>query len=248
MKRAFYIIRQIAYTVFSFCYFIGFAIDMTVKGFFLLTLGGATEEHKRKYHTILQRKSRFVINHVPGTTFSYCNPNGETFEKPSVIICNHQSHLDLMAVMMLTPNLIILTKKWVWHNPFYGIVIRYADYFPITDTEQMVENIKRKVKEGYSVVIFPEGTRSPDCQIMRFHKGAFYLAENLNLDIVPVFIKGFGKVLPKESFHLHPGHMSVEVMKRIRRDDPQEMYGYREMAKRMRAVYIKKNEEVCHHR
>lgn len=248
MKRAFYIIRQIAYTVFSFCYFIGFAIDMTVKGFFLLTLGGATEEHKRKYHTILQRKSRFVINHVPGTTFSYCNPNGETFEKPSVIICNHQSHLDLMAVMMLTPNLIILTKKWVWHNPFYGIVIRYADYFPITDTEQMVENIKRKVKEGYSVVIFPEGTRSPDCQIMRFHRGAFYLAENLNLDIVPVFIKGFGKVLPKESFHLHPGHMSVEVMKRIRRDDPQEMYGYREMAKRMRAVYIKKNEEVCHHR
>ena len=221
---------------------------MTVKGFFLLTLGGATEEHKRKYHTILQRKSRFVINHVPGTTFSYCNPNGETFEKPSVIICNHQSHLDLMAVMMLTPNLIILTKKWVWHNPFYGIVIRYADYFPITDTEQMVENIKRKVKEGYSVVIFPEGTRSPDCQIMRFHRGAFYLAENLNLDIVPVFIKGFGKVLPKESFHLHPGHMSVEVMKRIRRDDPQEMYGYREMAKRMRAVYIKKNEEVCHHR
>lgn len=221
---------------------------MTVKGFFLLTLGGATEEHKRKYHTILQRKSRFVINHVPGTTFSYSNPNGETFEKPSVIICNHQSHLDLMAVMMLTPNLIILTKKWVWHNPFYGIVIRYADYFPITDTEQMVENIKRKVKEGYSVVIFPEGTRSPDCQIMRFHRGAFYLAENLNLDIVPVFIKGFGKVLPKESFHLHPGHMSVEVMKRIRRDDPQEMYGYREMAKRMRAVYIKKNEEVCHHR
>ena len=189
-----------------------------------------------------------MINHVPGTTFSYSNPDGETFEKPSVIICNHQSHLDLMAVMMLTPNLIILTKKWVWHNPFYGIVIRYADYFPVTDTDQMVEDIKRKVMEGYSVVIFPEGTRSPDCQIMRFHRGAFYLAENLNLDIVPVFIKGFGKVLPKESFHLHPGHMSVEVMKRIHRDDPQEMYGYREMAKRMRAVYVKKNEEVCHHR
>ena len=248
MKRAFYIIRQVAYTIFSFCYFIGFAIDMTVRGFFLLTLGGNTEEHKRKYHTILQRKSRFVINHVPGTTFSYSNPDGETFEKPSVIICNHQSHLDLMAVMMLTPNLIILTKKWVWHNPFYGIVIRYADYFPITDTDQMVEDIKRKVQEGYSVVIFPEGTRSPDCKIMRFHRGAFYLAEHLHLDIVPVFIHGFGEVLPKESFHLHPGHMSVEVMKRIRRDDPQEMCDYREMAKRMRAAYIKKNEEVCHHR
>ena len=248
MNRLWYMIRQTAYTVFSFCYFIGFAIDMTVRGFFLLTLGGATEAHKRKYHAILQRKSRYVINHVPGTTFSYSNPDGETFEKPSVIISNHQSHLDLMAIMMLTPNLIILTKKWVWHNPFYGIVIRYADYFPITDTDQMVEDIKRKVQEGYSVVIFPEGTRSPDCKIMRFHRGAFYLAEHLHLDIVPVFIHGFGEVLPKESCHIQPGHNYVEVMKRIRRDDPQEMCDYREMAKRMRAAYIKKNEEVCRHR
>lgn len=248
MNRSLYIIRQTAYTVFSFCYFIGFAIDMTVRGFFLITLGGATEAHKRKYHAILQRKSRYVINHVPGTTFSYSNPQNETFEKPAVIISNHQSHLDLMGIMMLTPNLIILTKKWVWHNPFYGIVIRYADYFPITDTDQMVEDIKGKVKEGYSVVVFPEGTRSPDSQIMRFHRGAFYLAENLNLDIIPVFIDGFGKVLPKESFHLHPGHMSVEVMKRIHRDDPQEACGYREMTKRLHGVYLKKNEEVRHHR
>lgn len=248
MKRLLYIIRQTAYTVFSFCYFIGFAFDMTVRGFFLITLGGATEAHKRKYHAILQRKSRYVINHVPGTTFSYSNPLNETFEKPAVIISNHQSHLDLMAIMMLTPNLIILTKKWVWHNPFYGIVIRYADYFPITDTDQMVEDIKGKVKEGYSVVVFPEGTRSPDCQIMHFHRGAFYLAENLNLDIVPVFIDGFGKVLPKESFHLHPGHMSVEVMKRIHRHDPQEACGYREMTKRLHHLYLRKNEEMCHHR
>ena len=246
MNRLWYMIRQTAYTVFSFCYFIGFAIDMTVRGFFLLTLGGATEAHKRKFHAILQRKSRFVINHVPGTTFSYSNPDGETFEKPSVIICNHQSHLDLMAVMMLTPNLIILTKKWVWHNPFYGIVIRYADYFPITDTEEMMQDISKKVEEGYSVVIFPEGTRSADCRILRFHRGAFYLAEQLNLDIVPVFINGFGKVLPKESFHLHPGHMSLEVMKRVRRDEEQE--DYRDMTKRMHRLYIKKSEEVCHHR
>lgn len=241
-------LRQFAYTIFSFCYFLGFAIDMTVRGFFLLTLGGATDEHKLRYHRILQRKSRFVINHVPGTSFSFLNEQGETFEKPSVIVSNHQSHLDLMGIMMLTPNLIILTKNWVWHNPFYGIVIRYADYFPITDTEEMTEAIAAKVKKGYSVMIFPEGTRSPDCRIQRFHRGAFYLAEKLNLDIVPVFINGFGKVLPKESFHLHPGHMSLEVMPRIRRDDPSWNIDYRDMTKRIRSVYLKKNEEVRHNR
>jgi len=231
-------IKQWAYTIFSFCYFLGFAIDMTVRGFFLITLGGATKEHKLKYHTILQRKSRFVINHVPGTTFHYSNPHGETFEKPAMIISNHQSHLDLMGIIMLTPKLIILTKNWVWHNPFYGIIIRYADFFPISDTEEMRNNLMEKVKEGYSVMIFPEGTRSADCRIQRFHRGAFYLAEEMGLDILPVYIKGFGKVLPKTSWHLHPGKMSVEVMPRIRRDDPAEACGYREMTKKVHRMYL----------
>ena len=238
-------LRQAIYTVFSFCYFIGLAIDMTLRGFFLITLGGATDEHKRKYHRILQHKARFVINHVPGTSFSYSNPQGETFDKPAVIISNHQSHLDLMGIMMLTPNLIILTKNWVWHNPFYGIVIRYADFFPISETEEMTQKIAKMVEKGYSVMIFPEGTRSEDCNIRRFHRGAFYLAEQLGIDIIPVYIDGFGTVLPKKSFHLHPGHMSVEVMSRI----PVHSSGYREMTKQMHSLYIKKrNEEMRHHR
>ena len=235
-------IRQTIYTVFSFCYFIGFAIDMTIRGFFLITLGGATDENKQKYHRMLQKKSRFVINHVPGT-FSESNPSRESFKVPSVIISNHQSHLDLMAIMMLTPNLIILTKNWVWHNPFYGIVIRYADYFPITDTDDMMERIAAKVEKGYSVMIFPEGTRSADCRIQRFHRGAFYLAEKLKLDIVSVFLKGFGQVLPKESYHLHPGHMSLEVMPRISRNDPALQCDYREMTKRLHREYLNKNNE-----
>ena len=239
MNRIWYVIRQTSYTVFSFCYFIGLAIELTVVGFFLITLGGATEEHKRKYHRILQRKSRFVMNHVPGTTFTYDNPHNEQFETPSVIISNHQSHLDLMAIMLLTPNLIILTKNWVWHNPFYGIIIRYADFFPISDTEQMTDMLSEKISQGYSVMIFPEGTRSADCHIQRFHRGAFYLAEQLGVDIVPVFISGFGKVLPKTSFHLHPGHMSMEVMPRVRRQDAAD---YREMTKQLHRMYLEKSQ------
>lgn len=236
MRRLLYIIRQTVFTVFSFCFFIGFAIEMTVVGFFLITLGGATDEHKLKYHRMLQRQSRFVINHVPGTTFAYSNPNGETFQTSAVIVSNHQSHLDLMAIIMLTPKLIILTKDWVWHNPFYGIVIRYADYFPIRDTEQMQQDIANMVKKGYSVVIFPEGTRSEDGHIQRFHRGAFYLAEQLQMDIIPVFINGFHKVLPKTSWHLHPGQMTMEVMPRISHN----ACGYREMTKNVHRLYVEK--------
>ena len=237
MRRLIYIIRQTIYTLFSFCYFLVMALEFTLYGFVLITLGGATDEHKLMFHKRLCRRAKYVINHVPGTTFTYLNPYGETFETPSMIVCNHQSHIDLMAVMMLTPKLIILTKDWVWHNPFYGLVIRYADYFPVSETEQMVRNIEEKVKKGYSVMVFPEGTRSEDCRVRRFHRGAFFLAERLGLDIVPVSIEGFGKVLPKTSWHLHPGKMKMNVMRRIRRDDPSVVCDYRDMAKKVRKLY-----------
>ena len=148
-----------------------------------------------------------------------------------------------MAIMMLTPKLIILTKKWVWHNPFYGIIIRYADYFPISDTDEMITKMQAKIDEGYSVMIFPEGTRSEDCKIKLFQRGAFYLAEQLKLDILPVFIKGFGKVLPKKSYYLHPGKMSLEVKSRICRDQLTAEENYRELSKRIRRQYLKWNHE-----
>lgn len=242
MTRLLFIVRQTAYSVFAFVCFLGMAIELTVRGFFLVTVRGATDEHKRQFHQLLQRRMRFAITHVPGTTYTIHNNPGEAFDKPAVIVCNHQSHLDLAAIIMLTPNLIVLTKDWVWHNPFYGVIIRYADYFPVTETEQMTQNISAMVDKGYSVVIFPEGSRSPDCKIRRFHRGAFYMAEQLNLDIIPVFIDGFGKVLPKKSSHLYPGNMTVEVMPRIRRDDSMWEKGYREVTRRVHAMYLEKKQ------
>lgn len=249
MKRVLYILRQAIFTIFSFVYFLGLAVDLTIRGFIYLTVMGKTEKNKKRYHNVLQHKARFVINHVPGTTFEYDNAVRERFTSPSVIICNHQSHLDLMAIMMLTPNLIILTKDWVWRNPFYGLVIRYADYLPVSEPEEMMIKINDRVANGYSVVVFPEGTRSATCDILRFHRGAFKIAEELGLDIVPLFISGFGTVLPKTSFHLHPGNMKLEVLSRFSKDNEEwKNNGYRGVAKLMHKRYLVKNEEVHNHR
>ena len=64
-------------------------------------------------------------------------------------------------------------------------------------------------------MIFPEGTRSADCSILRFHRGAFYLAEQLQIDIIPVMIHGVGHVLPKQEFMLRKGEIRIQVMPRI---------------------------------
>ena len=61
-----------------------------------------------------------------------------------------------------------------------------------------------------------EGTRSPNCEILRFHKGAFTLARELDADILPIFLHGTGHVLPKEELMFRRGEMYLEVGERVR--------------------------------
>lgn len=83
----------------------------------------------------------------------------------------------------------MVTNHWVWHSPFFGAIIRYADFYYVGDGYELyVERMRQKVKEGYSIAIFPEGTRTYDGRMKRFHKGAFYLSEKLQLDIIPVIL------------------------------------------------------------
>lgn len=182
--------------------------------FFHFLFKGGSEESKLKYHQFIQRMSGFLLKRVPGVRFTQSGEND--FNKPSVIVANHQSHLDLICLMALNPKLIFFTNEWVWKNPIYGYVIRKADYIPVNDgVEAHLDKIRALVERGYSLVIFPEGTRTVDGSIGRFHKGAFYLAAELGLDITPVYIHGAYDVLPKTDFMLREGSVNVEVGPRI---------------------------------
>lgn len=182
--------------------------------FFHFLFKGGSEESRLKYHQFIQRMSGFLLKRVPGVRFTQSGEND--FSKPSVIVANHQSHLDLICLMALNPKLIFFTNEWVWKNPIYGYVIRKADYIPVNEgVEAHLDKIRALVERGYSLVIFPEGTRTVDGSIGRFHKGAFYVASELGLDITPVFIHGAYDVLPKTDFMLREGSVNVEVGPRI---------------------------------
>ncbi len=110
-----------------------------------------------------------------------------------MIVCNHQSGIDNFLLMMLHPKLILFTNDRVWNAPVSGMVVRMADYYSTANgVENSLELLEDRVKNGYSVVVFAEGTRSPDGNVQRFHKGAFFLAEKLNLDILPIVLHGSG--------------------------------------------------------
>ena len=139
---------------------------------------------------------RFIAWGMPQVSYRVDNPHGEDFSKPAVIICNHQSHFDLVYTLMLSPKIIALTNKWVWNFPLYRGIVRGADFLPVTDgIEHNIPKLKELTDKGYSILVFPEGTRSADCSILRFHQGAFHLAEQLGLDILPMILHGVGHCL-----------------------------------------------------
>ena len=198
-----------------------------------------TEHQRLRYHSYIQKVSRWLLKHVPGVTTRVLNESGEDFLRPAVIISNHQSHLDLLCIMMLTPRLVIMTKRWVWRNPLYGLAIRYAEYLPVTHDFDTNERLLRRLSaRGYSIMIFPEGTRSADLDVHRFSQGAFYLAQKFALDIVPVVLHGTGVVLNKRAKHITPGEITVEIKPRIRITDSEYGSTPMEIAKTFRRKYI----------
>jgi len=166
------------------------------------------------------------------------NPDGEDFSKPSIIIANHQSHVDLMMLMLLTPRIVILTNSSNFSNPMYGKALQYAGFIEVSgDYSSVIGQVRKQVEEGYSVAIFPEGHRTETGEIMRFHKGAFYLAEELNLDILPIVLLGQRECLKKSELFLKRGRQVTRFLPRIKLSAGTFGQTPREQAKQVRRYF-----------
>jgi 1-acyl-sn-glycerol-3-phosphate acyltransferase len=173
-----------------------------------------------------------IVRVVSNIKVKVINPLNERLDKPAIIICNHHSFFDLLATVMLFPKCVLLTNDWVWNSPVFGAVVRMADYFPVTEGAiNSINHLQECVKNGYSILIFPEGTRSPDATIKRFHKGAFYLSEQLQIDIIPLLIHGTSYVMGKGEYQFKRGEITLQYLPRISPQDSTFGATYTERAK-----------------
>lgn len=220
-------------SLFAFTYFVFGSLLVTVLGFLVVKLNPFFKKtSKRIYHTMISSWTWSLMYIMGNFRKSVVNPQKEKFRPPAVVIANHQSFLDILIMTMLYPRVILFTNKWVYNSPVFGAVVRMADYYHVAmGAEESVEKLEKHVKNGYSIVIFPEGTRSPDASIRRFHKGAFYLAEKLKLDILPVVIHGTANTMSKGDFLLKNSPVTITYLPRIKPTDQRFGENYTERAK-----------------
>ncbi len=128
-----------------------------------------------------------------------------------VILSNHQSVLDILIINCLRYKFKWISKIENFKVPVIGWYLKMADYIIVDRANEeskieMLEKAYNCLKRGTSIMIFPEGTRSPDNEIGFFKRGAFQLAIQANVPILPVLIDGTGGVLPKHGLIFGSGH------------------------------------------
>jgi 1-acyl-sn-glycerol-3-phosphate acyltransferase len=137
--------------------------------------------------------------------------------KPYIFASNHQGWFDIFTALGKLPAPFSwLAKEELFKIPILGLAMSKAGYIPIDrrDHRKALVSMNRAaeaIRQGTSIFIFPEGTRSPDGVIGDFKKGGFVLALKSGQPVVPVSISGSYRILPKKSWKIHPGEIRLAI-------------------------------------
>ncbi len=144
-------------------------------------------------------------------------------DQPQIFVSNHQGYFDIFALSAYLPVQIRwVAKSSLFKIPFMGWAMTAAGYIPVTRTDrkksyQAFIKTVEKVKEGCSIIIFPEGTRSEDGKLGEFKKGSNLIASRSNSPMVPVTIIGSGTIIKKGSAIINPGSVKIILSPPVRK-------------------------------
>lgn len=146
-----------------------------------------------------------------------CDHPERLLRGPAVIVFNHQSGLDPVIVASLVHGSVTgVAKQGLARNPLLGPLLRLTGTLFVRRGEgweqQLLPQAEARIRQGYSIIIAPEGTRSPASGIGPFRLGAFAIARHCRLPIIPIVIHNSRDCLPARSTQLRPGRVYVSVL------------------------------------
>jgi 1-acyl-sn-glycerol-3-phosphate acyltransferase len=137
--------------------------------------------------------------------------------RPYVFVANHTSFTDVFLIASLPWEMKFLSKKSIFRIPLLGWQLTIAGDVPVVrgdrdSVREAMRQLRERLGRRLSVVLFPEGTRSPDGSLGEFREGAFRLAIEAGVDVLPIAIVGAAGSLPKHAFVFHPTKAEVVVL------------------------------------
>lgn len=201
-----------ARAVFNFCWTTGLTGAMS---------GWALAEQvlrsdRARFHRLERRWARWVAR---GTGIEVETHGLEHLDGggPFVLMANHQSHVDIVALFNALPMVPgFLAKAELRRIPVFGRAMVAGGHVFVERGEHAravaaIDEAAASIRAGATIVIFPEGTRSRRREVMPFKKGGFHLAMLAGVPIVPIGLRGTADILPKHDLALLPGRCEVHV-------------------------------------
>lgn len=198
-----------------------FVIPFTVFVALLVCLTVPLTRSERLFHRLAKFHARGVLA-ACGIKVSVEGLDNVPMTRNYIYVSNHASLFDIPAVIAGIPDEIrIVYKKELERIPVFGWGMKLGKtYIPIDrmsgpDAMHSLEKAADKIRSGASVLLFAEGTRTNDGNLQQFKRGAFNLAVRAGVPVVPLTIKGSYNILPKKSFRIRSGSITLILDKPI---------------------------------
>ena len=165
-------------------------------------------------------------------------------EGPYIFMSNHQGSYDIFALLGHLPfQFKWLAKKELFSIPFFGWAMAVAGYISIDregtrETVEAMNKAAERIRDGMSVVIFPEGSRSPDGTIQPFKKGGFTLAMKAKVPIVPLALTGSREIMPKGRLTASSGEIRIRMGRPIE-TAPYSIKSRKDLMEKVRGMVLK---------
>lgn len=144
---------------------------------------------------------------------TYSVEGGARLREPGrLIVANHPTLIDVVLLVSLMPAVDCIVKRGLWRNPFLRWPVSWAGYIPNSDGEELIERCAATLRQGHSLLVFPEGTRTVPGQPLRMQRGAAHIALAAEVEILPVTVTCDPPTLfkgnpwyrvPARRFHMH---------------------------------------------
>lgn len=207
----------ILYNIVYWPYLLGTCAVLFVPALLIFIVTAPFDRKRRALHAFTCVWGAHYLAWAP---FAGVNVEGKGPDGPCIFVSNHQSMVDILAVFATRLSFLWVSKVENFYVPFLGWNMWLNGYVPLKrghlpSIMRMVRTCHRRLRDGHNLFVFPEGTRSPNGDLIRFYPGAFRLAVRFQVPVVPVVIEGTRDILAKGRLLIRPRPVTIRVLPAI---------------------------------